>query len=92
METNDRRSDQQKAQTRYFVNVTDKAMSGWGKAPDRSFYCIACPDMETAQEVESRCDQREEFKRVAIADKPRRGGAGCHQSITWHESFTWRPS
>lgn len=90
--TNDRRTNDQRMRTQYYVNATDGFMSGWRHAPGKSYYCVACPDMQTAQEVESRMDRRDEFKRVAISDNPRRGGSADHTSISWHEEFTWQPS
>ena len=88
---NDRRTDEQRKATTCYVNATDSFMSGWGEAPALSYFCVACPDLETANEIEWRMDRRDEFKRVAISSNPRTGGGGCHTSIIWHKSFTWQP-
>jgi hypothetical protein len=64
-----------------YVNMTDRFMSGWGKAKNgSSFLCIECSTMEAAQAFEKAAYQRSEMKRIALSDKPRRR-AGCHTSI-----------
>ena len=90
--TNDRRTDEQRDATSWYVNATDRFMSGWGHAPQTSYFCVACPSLEVAEEVMQRMHTRDEMKRVDTSQRPRRGGAGCHTSIIWHESFTYQPT
>ena len=88
--TNDKRTNEQMQATRFYVNATDSFMSGWGPATNGSYFCVACPDLETAREIEDRLDSRQEMKRVDIADRPRKGRRmnGYHTSIVWHEDYT----
>ncbi|NBU79674.1 MAG: hypothetical protein EBS50_11505 [Sphingomonadaceae bacterium] len=54
--------------------MTDKFLSGWGLAKGgNSVLCVLCPDYETAERIERAALRRREMKRVAIADKPRKG-------------------
>ena len=65
----------------FYVNMTDKFMSGWGLAPHKSYLSVACDTLEQAQAVEKAARLRPEMRYVTIASRPRRGGAGCHTSI-----------
>lgn len=57
-----------------YVNMTDKFLSGWGQAKGgNAVLCIACKDYDTAERIERAALRRPEMKRVAIADKPRKG-------------------
>jgi hypothetical protein len=90
----DKRTDEQKAATQLLVLCLDSFMSGWGKASGgRSYFAVACPDAETAGEVEWRMKQRNEFKKVRVVDKNYRAPIrnGDHLSITHHTDFNYQP-
>lgn len=74
-----------------YVNATDKFMSGWGRAPGLSYYCVACDSYEVAEDVERRMGYRDDFKRVMLSDKPRTGGASDHTHIVPASQFTYQP-
>lgn len=64
-----------------YVNMTDKFMSGWGRASGgHSFLCIACETWAQAAAIHKAALERPEMRRVAIASKPRRRH-GSHTSI-----------
>lgn len=65
----------------FYVNMTDRFMSGWGLAPRRSYLCIACETLEQAEAIERAAKDRSEMRYVTIAAKPRRGRAGDHVSV-----------
>lgn len=61
----------------FYVNMNDKALSGWGKAGGgRSLYCIRCKTLAQAEAIEKRAQNRGEMRYIAISDKPRRRRAG----------------
>lgn len=65
----------------FYVNMNDGFMSGWGKASrGRSILVIECDTLAQAEAIEQAALRRSEMRRVAIADKPRRGRAGDHIS------------
>ena len=65
-----------------WVNMTDKAMSGWGKAPGKSIYCIACDTRAEADAIEKAAHERSEMRYITVASAPRRARRhGDHVSI-----------
>jgi hypothetical protein len=57
-----------------YVNMTDKAMSGWGEARGGfSYYCVACDTWDQAEAIEKAAHDRKEMIRIATSDKPRYG-------------------
>jgi len=60
----------------YYVNMTDKFMSGWGLAPGKSYLSIACETIEQAEAIERAALDRKEMRRVAISYRPRKGKPG----------------
>jgi len=79
----DRRSEQDKRRTLFFVVATDKFMSGWGNAPGRSFFAVPCESLEQAEIVEDNMHHRSEMKRVRIVGHDYRPKlrSGDHYSI-----------
>ena len=74
-----------------YVVATDRFMSGWGSAPRKSYYAVACNDMNQARDVEMRMSHRSDFKRVRInADLPRTKD-GDHLHVVPFEEFTYQP-
>jgi hypothetical protein len=64
-----------------YVNMTDKFMSGWGRARGgHSFLCVACENWSQAVAIHKAALERPEMRRVAIALRPRRR-KGSHTSI-----------
>lgn len=73
----------EREKTMFYVNMTDKFMSGWGGAAGgKSFYCVKCDTLAQAEAVEKAAHERPEMKRIAIANKPRRSGSGNHTKVT----------
>ena len=65
----------------YYVNMTDKFMSGWGEARGgASYLCVECETLEQAKAIEMAARKRPEMIRVMIADRPRRR-SGSHTSV-----------
>jgi hypothetical protein len=60
-----------------YVRMTDKFMSGWGKAEGKvNVFVVICDDMEQAETIERNANARKEMKRVMIClnkPKARRG-------------------
>lgn len=79
----DRRTPEEKASTQWFVVATDKFMSGWGQAPGRSLFALACSTWDDAQVVRDNLLARPEMKRVRVVggDWRPRLGEGDHLSI-----------
>ena len=75
----------------YYVNMTDKFMSEWGKARWRTNkLCIACETLEEAKIVEQNALSRSEMIYVNICHK--KPQSKTHQYYSWHdkESYpTW---
>lgn len=60
-----------------YVNMTDKALSGWGPARNgRSILCIECETRAQADAIEAAAWDRREMRNVTRSDKPRRGRNG----------------
>ncbi len=56
-----------------WVNMQDKALSGWGLAEGRrAIYCIQCDTRAEADAIEAAARDRSEMKHIGISDKPRR--------------------
>ncbi len=84
--TNDKRTDEQRESTQYYVNATDRFMSGWGKAEGGlSYFCIACDTHAQEDLAEIWLDSRHEMKRIFVASTPRKR-KGCHTSIVHFEN------
>jgi len=65
-----------------FVNMQDKALSGWGMARrGRSIHCVECDTWAQAAAIEKAANARPEMIRVAVSENPRRGRRGDHVSI-----------
>ena len=82
---------EQKANVKLYVCATDKFMSGWGQAPNRSLYCVACETEEQAVDVYNRMKCRTDMKRVRITKNPSRAHKEDHLKIVWHTEFTYQP-
>jgi hypothetical protein len=56
----------------YFVTMTDKCMSGWGKAEGRiNKYVIGCITLQDAELIERNAKRRDEMKYINIrTEKP----------------------
>lgn len=57
----------------YYVRMTDRFMSGWGKAKDMTnVMVVACPDYESAHNIYCHAINRNEMSRVMICNnKPK---------------------
>lgn len=87
---NDRRTPEQVKETVLYVVANDRFMSGWGLAPKRSLFAVACT-AETYEDVERRMRTRSEMKRVRVNSRLPRVHDGDHLSIIWHTEFTYQP-
>ena len=60
----------------FYVNMTDKFMSGWGKADGLiNKYCVECDNYDQALQIEKAASDRSEMKYINIcsikpANKP----------------------
>jgi len=72
----------------YYVNMTDKCMSGWGKAAGLiNKLCIACETLEEARTVEQNALSRSEMIHVNIChNKPQ---SKTHQYYSWHDKGSY---
>lgn len=65
----------------YFVNMTDRFMSGWGYARGgNSYLCVKCDTWAQAEAIMRAAQDRSEMKFISIGTKPRKR-AGSHTSI-----------
>jgi len=65
----------------YYVNMTDRFMSGWGMAKGgHSYLCVKCETLQQAEAIEKAAKECPEMKYVSIASRPRRSN-GSHTSI-----------
>jgi len=56
-----------------WVNMQDKALSGWGKAQGRkAIYCIQCDTRAEADAIEAAARDRSEMRYIGIATQARR--------------------
>ena len=56
--------------SKYYVTMTDKFLSGWGKAKDKiNKVVIQCDSLEEAKTVEENARSRSDMKRINIATK-----------------------
>lgn len=60
----DDRTDGQRAATVIIIAATDSFMSGWGKAPGKSYCGWACDTWEKAKSIQDWLENRGEMKRV----------------------------
>ena len=52
---------------KYYVTMTDRFMSGWGKAQDKiNKYVVECDTMEQAERIEQHALRRGEMKYVNV--------------------------
>lgn len=72
----------QEKKIRYWVTMTDKFMSGWGKARNTiNKLVITCEDMTQAQIVEQNARYRSEMKHINIrSTKP----SYPNYFVSWH--------
>ncbi len=74
-----------------FVNMTDKALSGWGQAErGRSLYCVECRTREhsrPAAPTVGTAEDRSEMKYITLAGQPRRMQPGDHRKIVLFDSL-----
>lgn len=71
-----------------YVNMTDKALSGWGKAErGRSLYCVECRTREQADAIAKAAEDRSEMKYITLAGQPRRMQPGDHRKIVLFDSL-----
>jgi hypothetical protein len=64
-----------------WVNMLDRALSGWGKAQGRrAIFCIQCDTRAEADGIEAAARDRSEMKHIGISDKPRKP-AGAQVTI-----------
>lgn len=69
----------------WFVNMHDKALSGWGDASHgRSILIIECETLYQADALEKAAQDRPEMVRISVTHKPRRTRDGDHVS---HRTF-----
>jgi len=66
-EVEDRRRS--KAKPWGFIIMIDNFMSGWGKAPGRSYYAVAVDSQEEADMVTDNADKRSEMKSIRLRRK-----------------------
>jgi hypothetical protein len=80
---NDQRTDEQRENTAWYAVATDQFMSGWGKAPRKSYYAIPCNSYDQAERAVLYLKGRSEMKYVRIAKAPFRPKmqTGDHLSI-----------
>lgn len=63
----------------FYVNMIDKALSGWGCARrGRSLLIVECATLYQAEMIEQAARQRSEMVRISVTEKPRRGQPGDH--------------
>ena len=79
----DKRTEQEKAETEGFVVATDSFMSGWGLAPGKSYFAVPYRATDNPQAIFNRLDDRSEMKRVRYVGKDYRPKLreGDHLSI-----------
>ena len=65
----DKRTEQEKAETEGFVVATDSFMSGWGLARGTSYFAVPYRATDNPQAIFERLDDRPEMKRVRYAGK-----------------------
>jgi hypothetical protein len=64
-----------------YVNMTDKFMSGWGLAPNRSHYCVKCETSEQADAIEKAARDRKEMVHITTSTRPRKARRGDHVKV-----------
>jgi hypothetical protein len=72
-----------------YVVAQDKAMSGWGHAPKRSFYVVQVDTMEEAETVMANMGFRSEMKKVHHTKMLPNVRSGDHMHIVDKEK-AWR--
>ena len=54
-------------ETKFYVTMTDKFMSGWGRAKDKiNKYVIECNSMDDARTARGNAERRSEMKHINI--------------------------
>lgn len=67
----------------YFVTMTDKFMSNWGKAESKiNKFIIECDSLEDAQTIKRNAEKRNEMKYISIKDKKPKYGKNYLESYT----------
>ena len=67
---------------KYYVNMTDKFMSGWGPATGKvNKYCVECDTLDQAEQIERAAHQRSEMKHINICSK--RPQPKANQLYSW---------
>ena len=79
----DRRGADEREGTRFFTVGTDRFLSGWGKAPGRSYFALPCLTIEEAETCAENLRRRGDMLRVRIVGRGWRPklGPGDHLSI-----------
>ena len=72
---------------KYYVTMTDKFMSGWGKAQGKkNKLIIECENYEQASIIERNAKRRNEMKFVNICSSRPRYGSNVYESWkTWED-------
>ena len=72
---------------KYYVTMTDKFMSGWGMAKDKTNKMIVvCDTWQQAEQVERAAHNRSEMKYINIrTTKPRYGSNVVQSWKTWDD-------
>lgn len=66
---------------KYFVTMTDKFMSGWGMAANKTNkFIVECENYEQAKTIEKNAHKRPEMKYINICSKKPRYGANVIES------------
>jgi len=87
----DRRTPQERSQTILYAVATDSFLSGWGNAPLRSLYAVACPTYPIVLDILARMRRRTDFQRVRLNLYPPTVRPGDHLAIVWYTEFTYHP-
>lgn len=87
----DRRSEADKEATVGFVVGTDRFLSGWGQAPNRSLFAVPVKDFDQAEVVAENMRRRGDMLRVRIVGKDYRPRLydGDHFSIRDMSDCSW---
>lgn len=80
----DKRTPEERAATRFLAVATDRFMSGWGSAPGRSIFALACTTLAEAETCADNLGKRSDMTRVRIVEAPYRPHLrdGDHLSIS----------
>jgi len=76
-----------KTQPWNYVIMIDSFMSGWGKAPGRSYIAIAVDNQEEADIVMQNARKRSEMKSIRLRKKLPKVSEGDHLKVTDKHDF-----